>query len=65
MVKQCYRVNEKERKQLKDIMNYRKKFSAGVHTQEVTDLSDEVLAKRPVATYAKNHAVGLPRIRTT
>ena len=54
----AFRKQLKRNKIIKSTINYRKKFSPGVHTQEVTDSSDEVLAKRPVSTYAKNHAVG-------
>ena len=47
MVKQCYRVNRKEQKQLKSIIIYRKKFPSGVHTHEVTDSSSVVSTTDP------------------
>ena len=45
-VKQRYKANKDKQEQLNSTINFRKKFSFGVHTQEVTDSSSVVSTRR-------------------
>ena len=51
MVKHRYRATESEQKQLKSVINRAKKFSTGVHTQEVTDSSSVVSTRKRLISY--------------